>query len=75
MAGALLAAAAALVTWAPAGPPKPAGWVCAALTAALLLGGIPTLWRRAESRAPFYGVLLIAPIVLIVMVLTARPLH
>lgn len=75
MAGALLAAAAALVTWAPAGPPKPAGWVCAALTAALLLGGVPTLWRRAESRAPFYGVLLIAPIVLIVMVLTARPLH
>lgn len=75
VAAALLAAAAVLVTWAAPGPPKTASWVCAAVTAALLVTGIPLLWRRADSRAPFYGVLLVAPVELVALVLTARPLH
>jgi 4-hydroxybenzoate polyprenyltransferase len=75
MAAALLATGDALVTTGPPGPPHPVAWVGAALTAALLIIGVPVLWRRADERTPFYGMLLVAPIQLLVLVLTARPLH
>lgn len=72
---ALLAVAAALVTWAPPGPPNGWSWAGLAVTLALLAIGVPLLWNRTEGRAPFYALLLVAPVQLIVLVLTARPLH
>jgi 4-hydroxybenzoate polyprenyltransferase len=75
VAAALLLASAALVTSAAPGAPRPLGWFAAAWTAALLAVGVPLLWRRAGTRWPFYGMLLVAPVQLLAVVVTARPLH
>jgi 4-hydroxybenzoate polyprenyltransferase len=72
---ALVATVSALVTWAPAGAPRSIAWVAAAVTALLLAVGVPALWRAADTRLPFYGLLALAPIQLLVLVVTARPLH
>jgi hypothetical protein len=37
--------------------------------------GVPALWRTAGTRLPFYGLLALAPIQLLVLVVTARPLY
>jgi hypothetical protein len=37
--------------------------------------GTVAVWPFACTRRPFYGVLLIAPIQLLVLVVTAHPLH
>jgi 4-hydroxybenzoate polyprenyltransferase len=71
----LVATATALITWAPAGSPEPIAWAGVAVTALLLLIGTPVLWRHADTRMPFYGLLAVAPIDLLVLVVTARPLH
>jgi 4-hydroxybenzoate polyprenyltransferase len=71
----LLATSGALVTFAPPGSPRPIAWVGAAATAILLVVGTVAVWPFARTRRPFYGVLLIAPIQLLVLVVTAHPLH
>lgn len=71
----LLAGSGGLVTWAPAGPPRTIAVVGAALTAGILVLGGAALWRRAWTRLPFYVLLLVVPVQLIVLAVTARPLH
>jgi 4-hydroxybenzoate polyprenyltransferase len=71
----LIAIAAALVTWAPPGPPRPIAWVVAVITMLVLLGGTVVLWRQARSRRPFNLLLVIVPLQLLVLVVTARPLY
>ncbi|HVU93197.1 MAG TPA: UbiA family prenyltransferase [Jatrophihabitans sp.] len=69
----LVAGCSALVTAGPAGGPRPIAWAGAALTAALLVVGVPLFWRRADDRTAFYGLLVVAPVQLLVLVVTARP--
>jgi 4-hydroxybenzoate polyprenyltransferase len=69
----LVAGCSALITWAPAGGPRPVAEAGAAVTAALLAIGLPLFWRRADDRTAFYGLLVLAPVQLIVLVATARP--
>jgi 4-hydroxybenzoate polyprenyltransferase len=75
VAAALVGAAAALITWAPPGPPRPVAWIGAATNVLLLAVGVPLLWRHAGTRAPFYGLLVVAPFEVLVLVITSRPLH
>jgi rhodanese-related sulfurtransferase len=43
--------------------------------AVLMIVGIGLLWRHADTRVAFYGLLVVAPIELVVLVVTAGPLH
>ena len=75
VAAALLAGCCALVTWAPAGAPRPVAWVGAALTAVLIGGGVALMWPHADTRRPFYWLLVVAPVEVLVLVITAQPFH
>jgi 4-hydroxybenzoate polyprenyltransferase len=75
LAAVLLLVSGALVTWAPHGAPDAASWTCAALTAVLVVGGLVLLWPRAADRTPFYWLIPIAAVQLLVLVITARPLY
>ena len=75
VAAALVAAAAALIVLAPPGSPQSLGIACGALTLVLLLVGVPLLWRVADTRLPFYGLLAVVAILLLTLVLTAHPLY
>lgn len=72
----LTAGVSAMVTWLPSGPPDPLAWTGAAITLAWLLVGTPLLWRQADTRRPFYWLLLpLSAVQIVVLVITARPLH
>jgi 4-hydroxybenzoate polyprenyltransferase len=70
----LVAAAAACVAFGPPGAPRWFGWAGFAATAALAVAAVPLLWRRAQTRAPFYALMAAVPID-VVMVLLGRHLH
>jgi hypothetical protein len=36
---------------------------------------VPVLWRHAGTRRPFYWLMAVAPVDLLVIVANARPLH
>lgn len=69
LAGALLIVATGCVAFGPAGSPAGRAWLGLSAEIVLVLIGIPLLWRRAASRAPFYAMLgaLLVPAVLIVL--------
>jgi 4-hydroxybenzoate polyprenyltransferase len=71
----LVTIAGALVTWAPAGSPGAVGWFGAAWTLLAVVAGVPVLWRHAGTRRPFYWLMAVAPVDLLVIVANARPLH
>lgn len=75
VAAALTLASAALITWAPAGPPSGAGWAGLLVTVALIAIGMPLLWRRTDTRQTFYGLLVLAPVQFVVLLITSAPLH
>lgn len=71
----LLIAASACVTFGPPGPPHNAAWVGLGLTVALVLATAPSLWREAPTRTPFYGLMALVPIDLVVIVLNGHRLR
>lgn len=75
LAAALVLGSGALITWSPAGSPTAAGWTGLAVTVVLVAVGVPLLWRRADTRRPFYWLLAVAPVQIIVLVITARPFY
>jgi 4-hydroxybenzoate polyprenyltransferase len=75
VAAVLVVAAAVTITAGPPGPPKPLAWAGLALTVGLVAVGIPLLWPRAGKRAPFYAMLFVVPIEVVVGAITGSPLH
>lgn len=73
--GLLVLLAGAVVTWGPPRPPGPVAWAGLGLAVAGGLVQAPLLWRRAATRAPFFGLLGLAPVELAVAVLHGHPLH
>ena len=58
----LLVGAAACVAFGPAGPPSVVGWTGFAVSAVVAAVAVPLLRRDAGSRVPFYGLMLLVPI-------------
>lgn len=58
----LLVAATAFIAAGPPGPPSAAAWTGLALTILVVAASAPTFWRRAQSRVPFYGVMVLVAI-------------
>lgn len=58
----LLVGAAACIAFGPAGPPSVAGWTGVAVSAVVAAVAVPMLRRSAGSRLPFYGLMLVVPI-------------
>ena len=46
----------------PAGPPTWTGWTGVALTAAIVLAVAPSLIRRARTKVPFYALIALVPV-------------
>jgi 4-hydroxybenzoate polyprenyltransferase len=55
LAGLLVGLATGCVAFGPPGGPNGLTWAGLAVEIPLILAGIPLLWRRAASRAPFYA--------------------
>lgn len=58
----LLVGAAACVAFGPAGPPSGAGWTGFVVSAVVAAVAVPKLRRSAGTRLPFYGVMLLVPV-------------
>lgn len=71
----LLAGAAAIIVWAPAGGATAGALAGAAIAWLLIALELPLMWPRADTRLPFYGMLVIAPVEALTLALTAHPLH
>jgi 4-hydroxybenzoate polyprenyltransferase len=70
----LLVAATASIAFGPPGPPTWSGWTGLALTIVIALGCVPALWNRAAGKAPFYAVIALAGIDVVMIVLAGSNL-
>ncbi len=61
-AGVLVVLATGWISLGRPGRPGWLGWTALALTVLVVAAGIPLLWRRAASRAPFYAMLAVLPV-------------
>jgi len=66
----LVVAMSAIVAFGPPGPPTAVGWTGLALTVAAVAATAPALMRRAPTRVPFYALMALVPIDVVVIVLT-----
>lgn len=71
----LLLLANALVAFGAPGPPTAAGWVGFALTVGIVVATFPLAWRRSRTRLPFYGLMALVPISVVVLLLNGHHLH
>lgn len=72
---ALLLAGSALLASEPPHAPTAGTLAGATLAAALVIAGLPLYRNRAQSRQPFFGLLLVVPVQLLTLVFTSHPLH
>jgi 4-hydroxybenzoate polyprenyltransferase len=66
---ALLIGATAGIAVGPPGPVRWFGWAGVTAVAALVVVAVPLLWRRAQTRAPFYALMSALPIDIVMMLL------
>lgn len=72
---ALLLTVAGLVIWLPPAAPRPGTIAGGVVAAVLTVAGVPLYWRRASTRQPFFGLLVVAAVEMLAVVFTAHPLH
>ncbi len=70
-----LLAAAVIIAFGPAGATAWSGWAGIGLTAALVGGCAPALWRRAGSSLPFYALIAMVGVDLLMIVLAGDGLR
>lgn len=66
--------ASVIIATGPPNSPRWFGWAGMLATSALVAMSVPLLWRRAQTRAPFYALMAAVPID-VAMVLLGRHLH
>lgn len=71
----LLVTATVVIALGPAGPPTAAGWIGLALTAALVVASGPRLLLRADSRLPFYALIALVPVGVLMILFSANRLR
>lgn len=71
----LLVSATLCVVLGPRGPVTVLGWSGLSLTVAIVVAISPLLWRRPETRIPFYGLVALVPIDLVLLAVDGQHLH
>jgi 4-hydroxybenzoate polyprenyltransferase len=71
----LLLLASALVAAGPPGPVSTTGWVGFGLTLGIVVVTFPLVWRSARTRLPFYGLMALVPIDVIVLLVGGHRLR
>jgi 4-hydroxybenzoate polyprenyltransferase len=71
----LLLAATVVIAFGPSGPATWSGWAGLVVTVGIVAGCAPALWRHAGSRVPFYAVIALVPVDLLMIVLAGNGLR